>query len=296
MAGGMVFRKDCEDCGRSFLTPDRKAKLCPRCAGESQKRDQRPRSATEKLPSKFLAKAKAPIEKQSPAAPAADRKPQPAWEGKPPETGKALWERKGQEGTAGKPEVAGPLSVQMPGAVKSENLLTPAQEREIIDRYQKYVYKMERPPKGRRKTIAFEIGLPYRSVMLTIRRWKLSQGEDLNREEKFLTEKTYFSLLEKESSFSGLKERVSQETGLNHWKVSRHIDVLHDEEKLGDLPDVSPDQETAILAEYHSYLSGPAPPGSSLHALIAEKTGVTPKQVHKVLVTYRLGRFRELRG
>ena len=60
-----------------------------------------------------------------------------------------------------------------------------------------------------------------------------------------------------------------------------------------EYPDVSLEQRTAILAEYHAYLSASAPPASPLHALIAGSTGADSKQVHKVLLAYRLGRFRE---
>ena len=38
MSGGMAFRKDCEECGRSFLTPDKKTKICQRCAGKGHPR------------------------------------------------------------------------------------------------------------------------------------------------------------------------------------------------------------------------------------------------------------------
>lgn len=32
MVKGLSFRKDCRGCGRTFLTPDRQARLCPRCS------------------------------------------------------------------------------------------------------------------------------------------------------------------------------------------------------------------------------------------------------------------------
>jgi len=55
----------------------------------------------------------------------------------------------------------------------------------------------------------------------------------------------------------------------------------------------SPEQKKAILIEYNDYLAGSAPQGPSLHSMIAEKTGIKTKQVHKILLAYRLGRFRE---
>ena len=47
MPGEMTFRKDCEECGRSFLTPDKKAKNCQRCAGKGHEK-LRPETVTPK--------------------------------------------------------------------------------------------------------------------------------------------------------------------------------------------------------------------------------------------------------
>ncbi len=60
MSGGMAFRKDCEECGRSFLTPDKKAKICQRCAGKGQ-----PRPQPETVPPKGLSPKAAGKTKQS---------------------------------------------------------------------------------------------------------------------------------------------------------------------------------------------------------------------------------------
>lgn len=67
--------------------------------------------------------------------------------------------------------------------------------------------------------------------------------------------KSDFSFLEKERTLGQIKERIRRETGFSPWAVDRYLDILH--------------------------------------AWIAEKTGVNPKQVHKILVSYRLSRFRE---
>ena len=152
---------------------------------------------------------------------------------------------------------------------------------------------------GRRKTIAADMGLPYRSVVLALRRWNQQQPqvEDLIREERFAIEKAYFSYREGKDSFLDIKARIVQETGLNPWVVSRYLDLLHDgEKKLQNVAPVTSEQETAVLEEYRKYLSASGPPSSPLHPLIAERTGVLPKQVYKVLLTYRLGRFREKWG
>jgi hypothetical protein len=279
MSGGMVFRKDCEDCGRSFLTPDRNTRLCTRCAVRRQKRDDRVRITTEEHPSKTTA-PKASIEKQRLSKPADNLNPQVAKE----------------EDIPRKPEVSKTIAAQIPEMTKPEIELTKAQEQKIIERYQAYVLGMERPPKGRRKAIAAQMGLSYRTVVLAVRHWnqRQSQGKDSSRDDLFSVEKAYFSFLKMENSFSQLKERITQETSLSSWAVSRYLDLLHDgEDRLREVPDVSPERRTAILAEYHKYLSGLTPPRSPLHALIAERIEVTPKQVHKVLAAYRLGLFRE---
>jgi hypothetical protein len=81
---------------------------------------------------------------------------------------------------------------------------------------------------------------------------------------------------------------------LDPWSVSRYLDILHDgEDKLKVVPDVSLEQRTAILAEYKNYLNGFAPPVPFLHPMIAEKTGVSPKKVYKVLLAYRLNLFNK---
>ncbi|MBI4768585.1 MAG: zinc ribbon domain-containing protein [Deltaproteobacteria bacterium] len=290
MSGGMAFRKDCEDCGHSFLTSDRKAKFCPRCAGKGRKMEEPEKIRAKEPHSKIAASAKITDEKQTSKAPA--HKPDlkkgeiPQEVRSAPPKSKLIKEVLGKEEHRQTPADQGPET-------KSEILLTEEQTKEIIARYQAYVEVMERPPRGRRKTIAAEMGLPYRAIILTLRNWNQAHQRDLSREERFSVEKAYFSFMEKETSFARLKNRIGEETGLNPWSVSRYMDILHDgEDKLKEIPDVSPDQRTAILVEYNTYLAGSAPPGPFLHPMIGEKIGVKTKQVHKVLLVYRLGRFR----
>jgi hypothetical protein len=200
---------------------------------------------------------------------------------------------------AGKPKAEEIPLPQTKPSKEAEVVLTKEQEEEIVNRYEAYVERMERPAKGRRMTIAAEMGLPYRAVLLAVRngcRWRLD-AKDVSRGERFVVEKSYFRLLENETSFSRIKEQIQRETGLSHWQVSRYLDLLHDgEDRLSKVPDVSAEQQSALLAEYRAYLSAPDPPEPALHTLIAERTGVTPKQAYKVLLAYRLSRFREKLG
>ncbi len=297
MSGGMAFRKDCEECGHSFLTPDRKAKICPRCTGKGRKMEKPEKIRIKEHPLKTAATAKAPDEKRPPRSP--DLKPAPRSSEKvetPPEIRSAPPKPKSIKEVVGEEDRSQTSADQGPEA-KPEIVLTEEQTQEIIRRYQAYVEIMERPPRGRRKTIAAEMGLPYRAVVMALRTWNQAHQKDLSREERFSVEKTYFTFMEEETSFARLKERICQETGLNPWSVSRYIDILHGgEDKLKEVPEVSPEQKMVILTEYNNYLAGSAPPGPFLHPLIAEKTGVSPKQVYKVLLAYRLGRFRERWG
>jgi hypothetical protein len=295
----MTFRRDCDRCGKSFLSPDRKTKLCPRCTGKVRHNIQKEPLPPKKPPQKVPAKKEKTLVK----GPSSELPPDSIIQNPkeistkeiPEEAAKAKEQKKpDRKQTAGKATAA-----QKDDKVEEEIKLTEAQEQEIIGRYQDYVQEMQRPPGGRRKTIARDMGIPLQAVIQTLRKW--SQGDlflqRLIRENRFLIEKSYFQYLEEETSFSALKKRIAQETGLDLWEVARYLDLLHDgEDKLRNVPDVSGEQETAILSEYQKYLSGTAPPSAFLHPLIAERTGVTPKQVYKVLLACRLKRFRERWG
>jgi len=246
-----------------------------------------------------LAAPKASIKTESPLTPTDHLKPQGSREYELHEEGSGLPGGRVHEGGIEKLKVNKVPLAQPLGMATTEIVLTKDQEQEIIKRYQAYVERMERPQKGRRRTIADEMEIPYHAIVLAVRRWNQGQSreKDLSREERFSVEKCYFRLLEKETSLLRVKEQITQETGWCQWQVSRYLDLLHGgEDRLQGVPDVSPEQRTAILGEYHAYLSGSAPPGPPLHALIAERTGVTSKQVHKVLLDYRLGLFREKLG
>ncbi len=295
MPGEMTFRKDCEECGRSFLTPDKKAKNCQRCAGKGHEK-LRPETVTPKGTTGQIQKSLGESPISGPADGPTSRVVQEiALNGSGHEATELkvqqVPEPNGKAGLKGAPPT--------PDRRREEVELTPAQIQEMIGRYQTYVQRLERPPKGRRKTIAAEMGLPNRTVVLALRQWNQQQAqiENLTREERFSIEKAYFSRLEQKNSFSEIKDQIVQETGLNPWVVSRYLDLLHDgEKKLQDVAPITSEQEVAVLEEYRKYLSASGPPSSPLHPLIAERTGVIPKQVYKVLLSYRLSRFREKWG
>jgi hypothetical protein len=175
----------------------------------------------------------------------------------------------------------------------------PEQEKEIITRYCGYVERLERPPKGRRKTIAADLGLTYRKVAVTVREWKRKQPplKNLTREQRFGIEKNYFRLLDEGKSLSQVQDELVKDSGYSLWQVSRYLDLLHDgENRLKKVMDVTPEQSETILRGYQEYLLAPGPPKPFLHTLLAERAGVDYRQVHKVLLAYRLGRLRDLQA
>jgi hypothetical protein len=299
MSGGMAFRKDCEECGRSFLNPDKTKKICQRCAGKGHPRFQ-PETVTKKGTSPRAAgNTKKSIENSPTSGPAHGPRSLVLEENETKENEHGVTEHKVQQAFKEKEKVGIKGAPPTPDRKREEIELTQAQIQEIVDRYQIYVQGLERPLPGRRKTIAVAMGIPYRNVVLALRQWNQQQTqlEELTREERFSVEKAYFYYLERKNSFSEIKAQIVQETGLNSWVVSRYLDLLHDgEKKLRKVGPVSSEQEAVILNEYRKYLSASGPPSSPLHPLIAERIGVLPKQVYKVLLTYRLGRFREKWG
>ncbi len=90
---------------------------------------------------------------------------------------------------------------------------------------------------------------------------------------------------------------IGAKSSLSRWQILRWLDLIHDGEKLlKNVPRVTEEQEQIIINGYLDYLSAPAPPGPFLHTLLAEKSGATYKQVHKVLLHYRLNRLRDIQG
>ena len=296
MSGEMAFRKDCEECGRSFLSPDRTTKVCLRCAGKVRQGPQQETVTRNGLSPKASAKIKKSIVKGPTPGPADGPASQVLKEIATKGIQDEVTKHKVQKESNEKEKVGKTEAQTTPDRTGEEIEPTKAQIQEIVERYQIYVQGMERPQNGRRRTIAVAMGLPYRTVVLALRQWnqQQAQSKELTREERFSVEKAYFNYLERKNSFKEIKEQITQETGLSAWEVSRYLDILHDgEEKLRNISNVSLEQETAILAEYQKYLTDSGLPSSFLHPLIAERTGVTPKQVHKVLLSYRLSRFRE---
>ncbi|MCS6863173.1 MAG: hypothetical protein NZT92_22935, partial [Abditibacteriales bacterium] len=172
--------------------------------------------------------------------------------------------------------------------------LTEDQKRDIVEMYRDYVESGERPPAGRRKTIAAQMELPYGAVAQVVNEWsqRMPKVDTLTREQRFEIEKRYLRHLEKkEIPVHQIPEVIAEEMGLDRWQTLRWIDLLYDgSEEIPRIPDPTAEQREAIVAAYEEYLAAKTPPETPLPQLFAEKTGATPKQVNKVLVQYRMAR------
>ena len=137
MPGEMTFRKDCEECGRSFLTPDKKAKICQRCAGKGHEK-LRPETVTPKgttgQTQKSLGKAQSPdrLMAQRPGSP-----------GDRPQRKRPRGDRaQGSAGASGERKSRPQGSTSNPRSKKGRGRANPgADSRNRIERYQTYVQR-----------------------------------------------------------------------------------------------------------------------------------------------------------
>jgi hypothetical protein len=296
---GLNFRIECGECGRTFLTPDRRKKICPRCLGKVEKREEwrkREKEAEEKK--KAEARKRAAV-KPRPAPAVVLTK----------ELQKRIFNEyepyRHQEGSSWR-KIHGAIALRMKipkrvvgDALKEERsrLIIPQEtQREITRRYHDYVVSLERPPKGRRKTIAADLGITFRAVAETVRDWKSEQSSvrELNREQRFRIEKAYFQALGAGRPLADLAEELAGAFGTSSFHILRYLDLIHDGiERFKKVPEATPEEREKVLSAYAEYLAAASPPEPFLHNFIAANTGVTPQTVHKTLLQYRLERLRE---
>ncbi len=296
MAQIMVFRKDCAECGHSFSARDRKEKFCPKCVEKVKAREALAKKAREKKPPPPFPSSK-PAQQEPPVL-TGELKDRVLQEYETYRDRPDYPLRKIHREIARKLGVKRALVLEALQGIAKRRVLTPEEEAEVIKRYRDYVERMERPPAGRRKTIAKDLEVPFRLVASAVQGWKRGQRpvEELTREQRFEIEKVYFRDLGEGKSFKEILAEIEQKSGLGRWQILRWLDLIHDGEKpLQKVPQVTEEQGQSIISGYLDYLSAPAPPGPFLHTLLAEKSGATYKQVHKVLLTYRLNRLRDIR-
>jgi hypothetical protein len=297
MSQTMVFRKDCAECGHNFSARDRKEKFCPKCIAKVKAREAQAKKASERKPPPPPPAPK-PAEPE-PAVLTEELKDRVLQEHETYRDRPGYPLRKIHQEIARKLGIKRALVVEALQGITRRRVLTPEEEAEVVKRYRDYVERMERPPAGRRKTIAKDLQVPFRLVASAVQGWKrtLRPVEELTREQRFRIEKAYFRLSEERKLLKEILDEIGKNSGLSRWQILRFLDLIHDGEKLlKKVPEVNEEQGQIIIGGYLDYLSAPAPPGPFLHTLLAEKSGATYKQVHKALLTYRLNRLQDLRG
>ncbi len=161
----------------------------------------------------------------------------------------------------------------------------------IIDKYKKFVERMERPEKGRRKAIAKMHLVSKKDVFMIIREWNknIPNTDTLNRQEKFTIEKRYFVFVDEGVSLDKIPEFIADETGYTQWQVARYLDTIHEMRKpLYSIKLPEKGSIDQIIGIYLDILNGETHPEQPLHDHISQMVGVTPKEVYRVLVNYRL--------
>jgi hypothetical protein len=180
--------------------------------------------------------------------------------------------------------------------VQSKALITEAVKGRAIEMYQRFVESGHRPDGGRRRAISAALGIPYKQVMKIIRDWSLLQYDSSptpnpSRLQLFEIEKLYWEELNKgRYRLTELPGKIAEQLGyVTRWQVLRWLDVLHDDERaFANVPEPPPEVQQQILNAYAEYLASPAPPEHGLHYSIAgDIDKVSPRQVHKVLQSYR---------
>ncbi|MCC6446112.1 MAG: hypothetical protein IT210_22000 [Armatimonadetes bacterium] len=311
MSPATTFRRQCDRCGDIFFSPDRHAAVCPKCV----KRYGLKKTSTPAAPPVRQPQATAPPRRLEPAhtRPAPPAKPKPLRPAVPPKPTVLTAEIRAAVTAAYRPyqdtegfdlkevhqKIAQELHLKrsMVAQViqdlrpKGDPLgsLTEAQKGEIVALYRKYVTDMERPPGGRRRTIAKEMGLTLPQVFLALRAWArtVPSVQDLTREQLFAIEKSYWQKLRDKQGLREIIRAIAQETGFTEWQVNRWIDMLHNDATFAGTPDPAPETVSAIEQAYLRYLEGDGPPEQPLHQTIADRTGATGKEVHKVLLNLR---------
>jgi hypothetical protein len=318
----MKFRLQCSSCGTVFFATDRKARYCQKCIKK------RP-AKTAAVPAPTVSKTTAPparpparlIAKATRVAGAAvkthkepERKPAKAVEPTPELI--ARIEKIYREEFEGKELLRSEIVKQISDRVwlkrtvvsgliqkleQPEIELTSEMKAQIIELYEGYVRKGERPENGRRKTISLTLNIPYHQVKDVVYRWSLSQYEmsptpELSRDQKFDMEKIYWNELKQNRyRLNELPEKIAEQAGFaTSYQVSRWLDMLYDDDrKFEHIEDPSDEIVQRIREGYLQYLSASKPPELGLHTTIAQQIGgITPRQVHKVLQQFR----KELRA
>ncbi len=310
---GIKFRLQCAGCGSVFFTPERKARLCQKCykkrpaksAPEQARAVFRPTSS----PARAVSKISRPVGSAVKSRKEPERKPSKGVE-LTPELGERI-EQIYRDEYAGKDILQAEIVKQISDKVwlkrsivstmilriqQPEVVITPELRASVIQTYEGYVRRGERPENGRRRTISSALAIPYHQVKDIVYQWSLSQHElsptkELTREQKFIMEKFYWNELRKgRYRLHELPDMIAEQVGFaTSYQVSRWLDMLYDDDRkfanVGDVPD---EVAQRIREAYLQYLEAPNPPELGLHTTLAQQIdGITARQVHKVLHRFR---------
>lgn len=320
---GMKFRKSCDLCNVTFFTPNRTALYCSKCSKKMGVADPAVVPASGGKPARPAAievrKARpqsAVAEAARPRTPVLVKKvkkgPRPP---KPTDLTDELrlqiteaFESASSNGTESLRDMHASIAeklwvrrwmvaevIQEVSAKQAH--LTPELREKAAVLYRDMVESHDRPAGGRRRSIAAQLNVPIKEVILAVRDWARKQEAAsptprLSRQQLFEIERTYWqSIQAREHALDALPQHLAESLGYaNRWQVLRWIDVLHDDPRAFEsVPDPDPDQRKEIVRLYMNYLEATSPPDKGLHQTIAETLGGTlkPRQVHKVLQAFR---------
>jgi hypothetical protein len=322
---GMKFRLQCSSCGTVFFATDRKARYCQKCMKKhSAKTAPAPavskpaapaaRPAHPARPARLIAKASRVVGTSVKTDKEPERKPAKAVESTSElvERVEKIYRAEFEGKDLPRSEMVKQISdrVWLKRTVVSSLIqkleqpeieLTAEMKTRIIELYEGYVRRGERPENGRRKTISLTLNIPYHQVKDIVYRWSLSQYEmspthDLSRDQKFAMEKIYWNELKQERyRLNELPEKIAEQAGFaTSYQVSRWLDMLYDDDRKFEHIEDLPDEIVQRIREgYLQYISASNPPELGLHTTLAQQIGgITPRQVHKVLQQFR----KELRA
>ncbi|HMG33488.1 MAG TPA: hypothetical protein VKM94_06100 [Blastocatellia bacterium] len=307
---GMKFRRTCSVCNATFFSPDRKAAYCLKCLKkrvvkhvppEPRAAAPMPRVVPRAIPKPAVAVAETRRHKTPRAAKVAvltsELRERVLELYREQFAGRKIQAREVHTQIANKLWMKRQLVADViRDLVQPKVVLTEDLRERAIEMYQRFVESGHRPAGGRRRAISAALGLPYKQVMKAIREWSMveyskSPNPNPSREQLFEIEKTYwFELNKKRYRLTEFPDRIAEQLGfVTRWQVLRWLDVLHDDQHAFDnVPDPPEEAKQQILSAYESYLDSTTPPEHGLHYSIAGQIPkVSPRQVHKVLQSYR---------
>lgn len=175
-------------------------------------------------------------------------------------------------------------------------ILTEEQRTKVLDLYRGMVVAGERPPEGRRKTIAAMLNIPYANVAEVVRNYITHERY---RRTNFDIEKSYWQAIRAgETNARAIARQIAARLNLEEGRIWWWLEKLHEPRKsFAKDPEVEEEKRAQILAEYETYLQQPDPPEKGLHETLAERIGgLMPRQVHKVLWEHRMSVWKSLEG